>query len=190
MSGGSAAPPTTAVTVSPVLGTGTFTGFPFLTGTHAANCVPFIGPPFDVLAALTDAGRNLLARMLVEGLGFRVIGFRVGAGGYNPGAPIHPTLLDTTVTELDDPFFPVIALPPEPIDRYEQPNDQGASFLCRVASGEAVAALGEWGIYVEIIYSPLFPAEVGDRYLFALAHRPMIAKTLQDVLVWRLVVQY
>lgn len=154
------------------------------------SCQNHPATPGAVLAALTDGGRNLLARMLVEGLAFRVTGFRVGTGGYNPSAPTSPKPLDTSLTELEGDTFPVLSASPEAIDRYEYANAQAAAFLCRVAAAEAVQAIGEWGIYVTITASPVDPTEVGDVHLFALCNRPLVGKTLADVLVWRLVVQY
>ena len=159
-------------------------------GSVASNSTPYGGVTQDVLAALTDDGRNLIARGLGEGLGYKIIGFRVGRGGYNPAVPTEASPLVATDTELIDPFYPSVLLPPATIDRFEFPNDAAASFLCRVPSSEAIAGLGEIGLYAEVTVSPSDPTEVGDVYLFAHAHRPLHAKTLQDVLVWRLVVQF
>jgi len=153
-------------------------------------CHAFPTTPGAVLASLTDGGRNLLARMLVEGLAFRLVGFRVGSGGFNPSAPASPLPIDPALTELLNPFFPLLSAAPEPIDKYEYANAYAPAFLCRCAAAEAVTTIGEWGVYAEITASPLVPAEVGDRHLFAVCHRPMVGKTLNDVLVWRLVVQY
>ena len=148
------------------------------------------GAPQDVLASLTIAGRTLLARQPQEGLGIKIVGFRMGRYGYSTSAPTEVLPIDDTDTELRDPIFPLLSAPVEPIDRYEAPNDTGMSYLCRIASGEAIAPLGEWGLYAEITYSPNDPTEVGDQYLFAIVHRPLLAKTLQDVSVNRLVLQF
>lgn len=156
----------------------------------ANNYPPLAATPQNVLASLTDGGRVLMARMLVEGLAFEIAGFRVGRGGYDPHAPTSPTAIDTTLTELESPFFPAMSLPVEVIDRFEQANDQSAAFLCRVAAGECLTGVGEFGVYSEITASPTNPAEIGDQALFAVCHRPLVAKTLQDVLVFRLVVQF
>jgi len=146
--------------------------------------------PQAVLASLTVGGRELLARMATEGLGIKIVGFRVGRGGYSPSSPTQVVAIDDTATALIDPIFPAPSAPVEPIDRFEAPNDTGMSYLCRLASTEAIAAIGEWGIYAEIVTSPNDSTEVGDQYLFAVVHRPMFGKTLQDVAVWRLVIQY
>ena len=156
----------------------------------AANAIPYGGVPNDVLAALTDAGRNLIARSMLEGLAFRIVGFRVGRGGYDPINPLNAQVLNGADVELLDPMWPTILLPPEAIARYEAPNDYGMSFLCRVPSADAIAGIGEFGVYAEILSSPVDPTEVGDTVLFAHMHRPLHGNTLQDVLVWRLCVQF
>ena len=154
----------------------------------AANTIPINGAPNDVLAALTLGGRNLMGRALIEGTGYRIIGFRVGMGGYDPLIPLNALPLNEANTELLAPFYPPISLPPAPIDRFEHPNDNGVSFLCRVPSNQAVAGIGEIGLYAEITFSSN-PSEIGDIILFAHAQRPLVGKTLQDVLVWRIVIQ-
>lgn len=185
---------TTSTEVPLVVVGGTFSStaldYPLLSASVASNCSPFGGATLDILAALTDAGENLIARQMVEGLGYRIVGFRTGRGGYNPGSPLQPTAIDTTATDLEDPYFPTAAAPVETIDRYEQPNDMAAAFLCRVESGESVVGIGEYGIWAEITYSPLVPAEVGTQHLYAIVHRPLFGKTLQDVSLIRLVVQF
>lgn len=164
--------------------------YPAIDAKVAANTIPFGGVPNDVLAALTDGGRNLIARSMLEGLAFRVVGFRVGRGGYDPLNPLNAQALNGADVELLDPMWPTVLLPPETIARYEAPNDYGMSFLCRVPSADAIAGIGEFGVYAEILSSPVTPAEVGDIHLFAHMHRPLHGNTLQDVLVWRLCVQF
>lgn len=156
----------------------------------AGNTIPFQGSSQSILAALTEGGRHLIARRLVEGLGFRVIGFRVGRGGYDPSDVFSPLALDGGDTELLDPMYPIVSTDPAPVARYEYPNQSAISFLCRVPAGEALSGIGEIGLYVEITDSPSDPTEVGDRHLFLHCHRPLLAKTNSDVLVWRLVAQY
>ena len=196
LTGGTVAAPAAAtvgsLTVSPSGLPSGAVPYPTASGgaSFANNYPPLSATPLNVLASLTDGGRVLMARMLVEGLAFKIVGFRVGRGGYDPHAPASPTAIDTTLTELESPFFPAMTLAVETIDRFEQANDQSAAFLCRVASGECLAGVGEFGVYSEITASPTNPAEIGDQALFAVCHRPFVGKTLQDVLVWRLVVQF
>lgn len=130
-----------------------------------------------------------MARGLLEGTRYQITGFRVGSYGFNPANPGQPLAIDAADTELRGVTFPALSATPEPIDKLEYANAQAPSFLCRVAADEAVRALGEWGIYATITYST-DAAEIGTRVLFALSHRPMVGKTLDDVLVWRLIVQF
>lgn len=190
--GGSFANPTSGDEVNHLVEGGTLPAdnpYPVDEALIAANTTPLPGEPNDVLAALTDDGRNLIARQLVEGVGFKVIGFRVGRGGYDPSNPLNPLPLVDSAGELDDPLYPVMSLDPKSIDRYEAPNDYGMSYLCRVPSAEAIAGLGEIGIYAEITYSPV-SSEIGDQLLMAHCHRPLFGKCLSDVLVWRIVFQF
>mgnify|MGYP000232597477 CR=1 FL=1 len=159
-------------------------------GLVAQNLLPVGGVPNTVLVALTDVGAILIARRLVEGLGFKIVGFRVGSTGYDPNDPTQAAPLNPADTALGNTVFPTHLLPPEAIDRYESPNDYGISFLCRVASGEAISGIGEIGIFAQITSSPLNPSEVGTYVLFAHAHRPLFGKTTNDVMVWRMVCQW
>lgn len=179
--------------IGAVLGVGGPVGgmpYPAADVTVAANTVPFQEAPLDILAALTDGGREWISRGMGEGLGYKVIGFRVGRGGYDPSSVLAPLPLGAADTELIDPMYPVVSLPPGAIARFEYPNQTAISFLCRIPAGSAIAGLGELGLYAEIITSPSDPTEVGDRRLFAHVHTPIFGKTLQHVFVARCVIQF
>jgi hypothetical protein len=59
--------------------------------------------------------------------------------------------------------------------------------VCRLLQDEALYGLGELGIWVEVTVDTDTPARVGDKYLFAQAHFPMHAKTLQETTIWRVI---
>lgn len=150
---------------------------------------PFSGEPNTVFASMTDGGLALLASARVEGLAYKLIGFRVGRGGYDTTTPTNALPITSSVTELDDPVFPPTSTSPEPFDRieYATATENAVSLVCRLDSGEALAGLGEIGIYAEILESPADPTEVGNVVLFSVAHRPLFGKTTFDVGVWRFV---
>lgn len=63
----------------------------------------------QVAAQLTDAGRRAIARSLVasEQFRFRLAGFRVGRGGYDPTNPVRAVPIDSSRVRLIDPVYPV-----------------------------------------------------------------------------------
>jgi hypothetical protein len=129
---------------------------------------------------------------VVEGLRLKVIGFQVGAGGYDPTDPTQASPIDIYATKLQDQFFPSpLAIPNyEAVDNAQQPNDTAMAFLCRCASGEANRAWGEVCLIAEITASPVNPAEIGTVFMFCVGHTPIQAKTANHVYNFRLVVQF
>lgn len=177
-------------TAGPVAQPGGVEPAPLGGGLLAASCIPFAGPTLDVLAALTDTGRNIIARGLLDGLQYVVRGFVVGQGGYNRSNPLQPTTINVAATDLVDRIFPAVGIDYEVYDRSEYANPRAVSFLCRIDKGEAIAGLGEAGLIVEIIDDPVAPANNGTFHLFAIFHTPLQAKTGFHVYVWRIVTQF
>jgi hypothetical protein len=128
-----------------------------------------------------------MARIAAEGLGFIVDEFQVGRGGYDTSDPTIATAPNPAAVVLDDPIWPS-ATTRETIDSVEYPNNESVAFLCRLEWAEALHGLGEIGLWATITVSPLFPAEVGTTFLFAIAHVPLQAKTANHVYGWRIVV--
>lgn len=162
-------------------------GFVFGALSPTSILSPSSGGPLlagDTHALATNTGRNMLARSLVEGLAFKISRFSVGVGGYDPTTFIHALPVDNTVTNLQSPIFE------DYIDLVETPNEKGRSFYCRLQPDEANNGLGEIGIWGEIVSSPENPAEVGDYFLFAIAHQPFEGKNEDHTYIYRMVVQY
>lgn len=148
---------------------------------------PAIG---SIVSSVTYAGRVLAARRAKEGLAYKVVGFRVGSGGYNPEVPTQTVAVDANAPELTGTYtFPELPSDPEEVDQVQYANDFAPAYLCRLNASEAVIPIGEWGLYVEITYSPEDESEVGTKVLYAVFHRPMLTKTNMDVFVCRLVNQ-
>ena len=161
---------------------------PTITGRHAlVSCVPLDGVPNNSVAILTDTARTNLARIVTEGLGFIVSEFQAGRGGYDVNDPTQATSPNPAAVALDDPVYPTPTTY-APLDETTYPNNSAVSFLCRLEATEAIHGLGELGLWATITASPLFPAEVGTRFLFAIAHTPMQGKTLQHTYGWRIIV--
>ena len=160
---------------------------PIIARLVASPPAPYGTVPSAAVAILTNTARTNLARMTVEGLGFAVTEFQVGRGGYNPNDPTQATAPNPAAVALIDPVWPGTATY-ELIDSIEYPNSAAAAFLCRLEWTEALHGLGEIGLWATVTASPLFPAEVGTKFLFAIAHVPLQAKTANHVYGWRIVV--
>lgn len=151
--------------------------------------MPFTDTPDLAVAALTDAGRNALARALVGEISFKLTSFAVGRSGYQDANPVKVMPLDTSLPDLIDQIFPTSPSLAS-ISGFEKPYPKTLVVNCRLASTEAVSALGEIGIWGEIIYSPGNPSEVGTTFLFAVSHFPLCTKILKKVMVYRFVIQF
>lgn len=136
-----------------------------------------------VVAAVTDIARQYMARSLTDGTAFQVVEFAVGTSGYDASNPLTATVVDPTATSLQSEVFRDV------IDQVETATLDGTakSFVGRIARDELQAGIGEVGIFAEILSSP-FPAEVGTKFLFAIAHQPLNVKTDRHVASYRIVV--
>ena len=48
--------------------------------------------------------------------------------------------------------------------------------------------LGELGIFATYLQDTVTPANIGDDFLFAVAHFPLVSKSPDHALVWRVVI--
>lgn len=71
----------------------------------------------------------------------------------------------------------------------EQPTPQSVSVLCRLDREEGNWGYGEIATYAKIIKSN-YPAEVGQYFMFAIGHMPIIAKNNKQVSIFRVITQY
>lgn len=151
--------------------------------------MPYTDTPDPVIATLTDIGRTNFARVITGEISFKLKGFAVGRGGYLDPNPVHITPITTSSTTLIDHFFPT-AGGIKSFELLEFPTPKTIVANCRLASSEAVAGLGELGIWSEIIYSSVSPVEVGTEYLMAVAHFPLVTKTTRQAIVYRAIIQF
>lgn len=152
-------------------------------------------PSGDILAELTDLARNYLARAMIGDVVIQVKGFALGRGGFNPSDVVQPLPLNLADVELTDKVFPsAVAFEYEPFISTEEPTATARVYNCRVGSspfpGNADYALGEAGLYAEVLKSISNPGEVGTVFLYALSHFPILCKTRRETLLRRVVVTY
>lgn len=151
-------------------------------------------PSGDIDAQLTNKAREMIARATLGEVAFRVIGFGLGRGGYDPVDPVQILAIDPSNLELDDKCFPDSdPFTFEPFTSTEEPEAMVRVYNCRVQAdpvpGNADFGLGELGLYAEILKSNLV-GEVGEKFLYAICHFPIMCKTRRDTFLRRVVVSY
>lgn len=151
--------------------------------------MPFTDPPDTILASLTDEGRSNLARVALGEISFVLKGFAVGREGYNDTNPVKVDLINTSSPILGDHFFPAAGAR-KALESIENPTPATVVANCRLDDPEAIAGLGEVGLWSEIAFSSVNPGEVGNEFLFAVAHFPLSTKTLRQVVVYRIIIQF
>lgn len=146
--------------------------------------------PDSSLAKLTNGGRSYYARMIMGDVSFKLVGFDVGHDGYITSNPVKIAPINQSSTSLDSKFYPTTG-----IQFFEgsiqYPHPKTAVLNCRLGHSDPqnVGAIGEIGIWGEVVSSTV-PAEVGTRFLYAIAHTPILVKNLQNVFVYRILVQH
>lgn len=137
----------------------------------------------SVVAVVTDVARQYMARSLTDGTSFQIVEFAVGTSGYDPANPLSAVTVDPGATALISEIFRDV------IDQVETATLDGTakSFVGRIARDELEAGIGEIGLFAEILDSP-FPAEIGTKFLFAVAHQPLNVKTDRHVASYRIIV--
>lgn len=153
--------------------------------------MPFTNPSASIQAFWTDQARELLARVTIGQVTFQVVGFSVGRGGYDTD-PTQVIPLDTSLTALIDQVYPDVT-GYQALQEMDQPTPTSAVYVCRLPNtpvpSNADYGLGELGLWAQILTSNN-PAEVGQVFLFAVAHFPIRAKTNLDAWLYRVVTQY
>lgn len=94
---------------------------------------------------------------------------------------------------LEDPSWPI----PPTLAPYngtqgliETPASTSVSFMSRIGEGtDGMGAYGELGLWVEILDSS-FPAEIGNKVLYAMSHFPIQPKTDRSIVTFRVVVSF
>ena len=149
----------------------------------------FLDTPDVIITSLTDEARTNFARVILGEISFIIKGFAVGRGGYDGSNPVKITSLDPSLTALIDQFFPTLGTRKDN-EAFESPTDKTVVANFRLASTEAVAGLGEIGMWAEIIHSTVSPAEIGTEFLMAIAHFPIVTKTLRQAILYKFIIQF
>lgn len=147
----------------------------------------FTDTPDPIIAILTDEARTKFAQMTLGLLSFKIKGFAVGRSGYIDLNPVKITPIDGSLMDLEDHFFPAIGI--KLVETIETPTLSTVVANCRLAKDDAVAGLGEIGVWAEIVYS-LAPSEIGDTFLMAVSHFPIVTKTLRQAILYRMIIQF
>jgi hypothetical protein len=139
-------------------------------------------------AEITNYARRLIARGMTDGTAIQIIDFSLGQGGLDPfdyetATPVNP---DAQQLELPLIITPATGPAPtvpgaKPITEYERPNEHAGCAYCQLdvqdqLDGDTNATLSEIGIWGQIIWSP-YTIEIGDTFLAAIGHFPLICKT-------------
>lgn len=147
----------------------------------------FTDTPDPIIAVLTDEARTKFAQMTLGMLSFKVKGFAVGRSGYNSTNPVKITPIDGSLTDIEDHFFPTVGI--KLVEAVELPTPSTVVANCRLGKDDAIAALGEIGVWAEIVYS-LAPSEIGNTFLMAVSHFPIVTKTLRQAILYRMIIQF
>lgn len=144
--------------------------------------------PDSSQAKLTDIGRSYLNRSTIGDASFKLSGFDVGHSGYVDSNPVKILPIDQSSTALDDKYFPLADQ--ENFAGKERPHSKTIVFNCRLGHSvpDNIGAIGEVGIWAEVMYSSV-PSEIGTKFLFAIAHFPILVKNNQNVFVFRIMIQ-
>jgi len=148
----------------------------------------FTDVPDPIIATLTDLARTSLARSIMGEISFKLSGFAVGRDGYSGVNPVKIIAINPSLTGLLDQFFPLTGQ--KSLELIENPQPPTVVANCRLASTEGVSALGEIGLWAEIINSTVSLGEVGTKFLFAVGHFPIQTKTLRQAIVYRFIIQF
>lgn len=149
--------------------------------------MPFTSTPDNIIATLTDLGRTNFTRAANGEISFKLVGFAVGRDGYNMADPVKVVPINTALTSLVDQIFPLSGI--KALESIENPTPKTVVANCRLSNMEAIAGLGEIGLWAEIVYSTI-PLEIGTQFMLAVSHFPLSTKTNRQVVVYRIIIQF
>ena len=148
----------------------------------------FTDMPDPILANLTDLGRQYIARAAFGTVSFKVTTFAMGREGYMDSNPVKIEPLDLSQIDLQDQVFPV-APAREPVTEIELPLPKTFVANCRIKASDGLAGYGEIGLFAEVLNSDV-PSEIGQEFMLALGHMPLMTKTERQIIIFRYVIQF
>jgi hypothetical protein len=139
-------------------------------------------------SVLTDKCSTENTRAIAGDTSFKLKGWNAGRDGYDMGDPTQPLSVTTTDTNLIDPIYPSST----PGDHttflgFEHPDSTTLVVVCRIDRSDCSYALGEIGIWFETV-DDVVPGNIGDIWLGAISHFPIICKTTDTVLVFKITI--
>lgn len=146
----------------------------------------FVEATSDVTARITDGGRAALASMILGEVAFELSSFRVGRGGYVALNPVKVEPVDATLAALLDPVG--VSKSFAAIENPIGPNVVAPVCRLSLADTDTEFGLGELGVYATYLVNDTDPILVGEEFLFAAAHFPLISKSPSHTLVWRVLI--
>ena len=146
----------------------------------------------SISAAITNQGREIIAKSVLGLLSYKLLGFKVGRLGWHDAVlpanriPTNADPVNPAATDLLDPIFPVIGY--TPFVTIETPFPNVVAPVCRLNSNEATYGLGEIGIWADILSSTDAGFPAGTPVMFAMAHFPLKCKTDRDNFIFRVII--
>ena len=149
---------------------------------------PYLDPTSSISAAITNQGRELIAKSVLGLLSFQLIGFKVGQDGYDyvTPKPTNAIPINPANTDLLSPVFPIAGY--EPFVTIETPFPNVVAPVCRLNFSDANFGLGELGIWANVVSSSDGAYPVSTKVMFALAHFPLLSKTNRHNFVFRVII--
>jgi hypothetical protein len=131
----------------------------------------------DIEALLTAEAKKRTLNMFATGKSFKVDLVRVGDGGYVLDDPTIAITPDETQTDV---YGTPGGVYEGPIDSYDESNGC-LVYTFTLGPGIATGPIGSFGLIATIVYSPdPGDPEVGVRFLFAIATRPLSVKVSSE----------
>lgn len=151
--------------------------------------MPYTDSPDSSQAKITDIGRSYFARSILGDVSFKAIGFTVGKSGYIDSNPVKILPINTSDSSLVAQFYPEYGV--KQFETIEIPEPKTIVLNCKLNHSEPsnIGAIGELGIWCEVVHSTI-QSEIGNTFLFAIAHNPILVKNLQNVFVYRILTQF
>jgi len=150
-------------------------------------------PYYKIEGHLTDVSRKTLPYMLMDYARISTEGFAVGSSGFVNSDPQKPLIIDPTDTDLIARRFPtyygstpVVQEDLAIINPISYPSMGSISLTCKLGAEDYNSVLGEVGIWAKLTYwdtasvgadsSTTIGVAVGDYFLAAIAHFPLVVK--------------
>jgi hypothetical protein len=157
----------------------------------------FPTPQTQMLTCTVTLGSNTVSTTSTSNLrvGYAVSGTGIPASTYISSIPSSGTFTinNAAVAPATNPGSLqalTFTTTTQPLQDIEYPTPQTCVMDCRLQQTDAVAGLGELGVWATIIHSTVTPTEVGTSFLFAVAHFPILAKTINQITVFRVIIQF